>query len=190
MPSRKVWLLLFLLVGFACQEPPQTAAQAVNVSLDSLLSKLGTKPADLELHIFKSARRLEVRRHNDILKTYPIVLGMSPESNKQMEGDRRTPEGRFGIRDMYPHAKWSRFIWIDYPTEASWQTHRQAKADGEIPQSATIGGEIGIHGVPEGRDDLITNGVDWTWGCISLTNADVNEIYRHIDEGTAVEIHQ
>ena len=54
---------------------------------------------------------------------------------------------------------------------------------GTIPDGADIGGELGIHGVPEGRDDWIVQGVDWTWGCIALRNADLDEIYPHIRPG-------
>ncbi|MBT3756536.1 MAG: L,D-transpeptidase, partial [Candidatus Cloacimonetes bacterium] len=50
------------------------------------------------------------------------------------------------------------------------------------------GGEIGIHGVPAGYDNMIDEKYNWTLGCISLKNVDVNEIYKLIKVGTRIEI--
>lgn len=122
------------------------------------------------------------------IKSYPVVFGGDPVRDKLREGDRRTPEGVFKVRDLYPHSSWSKFIWIDYPNTDSWRKHLQAKQQGIIPASATIGGEIGIHGVPSGADDLIDRKNNWTLGCIALKNKDVDELYGTIQAGTTVEI--
>lgn len=37
-------------------------------------------------------------------------------------------------------------------------------------------------------DGLIDTRSDWTWGCISLKNADVDEIYAYLSHGSIVEI--
>jgi murein L,D-transpeptidase YafK len=105
-----------------------------------------------------------------------------------MQGDQCTPEGNFKIRGFYPHAKWSKFIWIDYPNDQSWSKHNEARQNGKIPENAKIGGEIGIHGVPEGYDYAIERKMNWTLGCISMTNEDVNEIYPYVFEGMTVQI--
>jgi lipoprotein-anchoring transpeptidase ErfK/SrfK len=78
--------------------------------------------------------------------------------------------------------------WINYPTEDSWKKHRQAKEDGLIDESDGIGGEIGIHGVPWNMDYLIDDRMNWTLGCISLKNDDINDFYPCILEGTLVII--
>ena len=77
---------------------------------------------------------------------------------------------------------------IDYPTRESWQKFEANKAMGIIPSSATIGGGIGIHGVPKNKHYLIDKNINWTLGCISLTNEDIEEIYRYADIGTKVTI--
>ncbi len=122
------------------------------------------------------------------IKSYPVVFGGNPTGDKLKEGDLRTPEGVFKVRDLYPHRSWSKFIWIDYPNANSWRKHLQAKRQGTIPVNATIGGEIGIHGVPDGMDALIDGKNNWTLGCISLKNKDVDELYSAIQTGTTVEI--
>ena len=126
----------------------------------------------------------------EILNSYPVVLGPDPVNDKLMEGDGCTPEGIFGIRDKYPHRKWTRFIWLDYPNEESWKKFNKAKADGKIPQDATIGGEVGIHGVPPGKDCWIDKGENWTLGCISLKNADIVELYDFITSDMEIFIHK
>ena len=105
-----------------------------------------------------------------------------------MLGDRCTPEGLFYMVSKYPHESWSKFIWINYPNEDSWEKHNQAKHEGIIPENAKIGGEIGIHGVPKGMSRLIDLRLNWTLGCISMKNNDVNEIYPYLSETTEIVI--
>ncbi|MGJ8684844.1 MAG: L,D-transpeptidase family protein [Nonlabens sp.] len=180
-------LLLFILTS--CKPSNNSVAIDENQKpLIELVAAQQLKKEDLHILIDKSDYTLSVLAGNDIVKVYPVVLGTNPVDDKLMEGDRSTPEGVFGVRDYYPHRKWSKFIWIDYPTEDSWKKHNAAKADGSIPQSATIGGEVGIHGVPQGSDNLIAQKVNWTWGCISLTNTDVNDLYPIIHKNMKIEI--
>jgi murein L,D-transpeptidase YafK len=122
------------------------------------------------------------------VKEYDVVFGGNPVDDKEKEGDKRTPEGVFGVRDKYPHRNWSKFIWIDYPNEDSWRKFNQRKADGIIKQGETIGGEVGIHGVPDGMNNLIDEKINWTLGCISMKNKDVNEIYPYISKKTQITI--
>ena len=138
--------------------------------------------------IEKSLNRLTIYYRERPLKSYPVVFGSNPVGDKLREGDRKTPEGVFKIGDLYPHARWSKFIWIDYPNQESWRKHLQAKKQRVIPVSASIGGEIGIHGVNRGANYLIDKKNNWTLGCISLKNSDVDEIYSIVEVGTGVNI--
>jgi murein L,D-transpeptidase YafK len=126
---------------------------------------------------------------DSLLKRYPVVFGTDPISDKMMQGDGCTPEGTFHIRDQYDHAKWTKFIWIDYPNEESWKRFNARKAAGTIPSDAEIGGDIGIHGVPQGADHAIKERDHWTLGCISMTNANIAELYGLVQVGTEVIIH-
>ena len=156
----------------------------------SLTEILGNR-TDLDnvsLLVEKSKYRLTVFYGEEPIKSYPVVFGGNPKGDKLHEGDRKTPEGIFRVRDLYPHSAWSKFIWLDYPTSASWRKHFKAKLAGEIDFSLPIGGEIGIHGVPSGGDILIEQGSNWTLGCVSLKNKDVDEIYQFVKARTIVEI--
>ena len=107
-------------------------------------------PSQTSLFIDKSDYRLYLLEAEDTLKWYPVVFGFNPVDDKMQEGDGCTPEGRFQLRSMYEHQKWERFLWIDYPTKESWKKFEARKSAGIIPEDASIGGEIGIHGVPSG----------------------------------------
>lgn len=173
----------------AALHPPIDPAQ-IPKTQKPLAETLGSDPdpEKVTLLVEKSAYRLTVFYDLKPIKSYPIVLGSAPEGDKFYEGDRKTPEGIYPVRDLYDHPNWSKFIWLDYPTAQSWREHFAAKLTGQINPLLTIGSEIGIHGVPEGQDNWIDQGNNWTWGCVSLKNADVDEIYGAIGPGTVVEI--
>jgi len=136
----------------------------------------------------KSDYKLTLLLDTLIIKEYPVVFGGNPIDDKNMQGDECTPEGNFKMISKYPHKKWSKFIWIDYPNNQSWIKHNTAKNNGEIPKDAKIGGQIGIHGVPKGTDSMIDFKINWTLGCISMKNKDVNEIYPYINKTTKILI--
>jgi len=156
------------------------------VPLRAILDSLGMANDALHLRVLKGRRTLQVVADDRVLKEYPCVLGQVPEGDKEMQGDRRTPEGEFTFRDKYPHREWHRFVWIDYPNAESRRRFAERKRTGIIPASASIGGEIGIHGVPDGMDHWIAQGQDWTLGCIALRNADLDEIYPTITPGHTI----
>jgi murein L,D-transpeptidase YafK len=138
--------------------------------------------------IEKSKHRITLYYNQKPIKSYPVVFGSSPKGDKLKEGDKRTPEGIYQIKDLYPHPSWSKFMWLNYPNAASWRKHFQAKTQGKISWFDSIGGEVGIHGVPQGSDEMVDNRTNWTWGCPSLKNQDVDELYKVVKIGTLVEV--
>lgn len=182
-----LWSALFAIVG--CFNPTHpTSNRSVLDSLSTVSIPSTVNPSQTSLRIKKSEFKLELLENGQVLKTYPVVLGFNPTNDKLREGDGCTPEGKFKLKAKYPHKSWSYFLWVDYPTADSYTKHDAAKRKGSIPKDAAIGGEIGIHGVPAGRNDLIKNSVNWTLGCISLRTEDISEIYPLVKEGTPIEI--
>lgn len=182
-------IFILSLLMFAC-EPATTTQPATELRqpLNQLLEKESINADDLVIEISKQELKLNVIYDNCTMRSYPVVLGGNPVDDKLKQGDLCTPEGEFGIRNMYPHDRWTYFIWIDYPNEQSWEKHNAAKADGLIPDNANIGGEIGIHGVPEGEDYLIEEQQHWTLGCIALTTADITDLFEGISNNTRIVI--
>lgn len=159
-----------------------------NIALTNIIDSLDISKEKIRIYISKIEKELHIVVDTFSLKSYPVVFGFNPIDDKRIEGDGCTPEGFFEVRDRYPHKKWSKFIWINYPTKNSWQKHELSKEQGSIPETASIGGEVGIHGVPSGQDLLIDAGRNWTLGCIALKNKDINEFYPYIQKGTKIEI--
>jgi len=142
------------------------------------------KPTVIVVH--KLTRKLTFYKGLTPLKTYPVVLGNDPYNDKLCQGDTCTPEGVYGIRAKYPHAKWTSFIWLDYPNTQNWLNFARAKKAGRIAPEADIGGQIGIHGTEDPYRNII--GQNWTKGCISLRNKDIEEIYPLVNDKTLVVI--
>jgi murein L,D-transpeptidase YafK len=189
----KILLLsIFLILSSFSSDGKNNREDSVIVKsekpLKFLLDSLKINPQTLSFLILKSKYEMSVLHGSMKIKTYPVVFGSNPIDDKLREGDRCTPEGKFKIKSKYPHSSWSKFIWIDYPNADSWKKHNVAKKNGLIPQNATIGGEVGIHGVPEGSDLAIDRKINWTWGCISLKIKDINEVYPYFNKNTVIEI--
>lgn len=147
------------------------------IDVRKYLKEKGITSAELLVLIDKSEKKLQLMHGNKVLSTYPVALGSTSLADKRMQGDNLTPEGEFLIQAKYPHKSWKYFMWLNYPTADSKKKHNQAKAAGLIPKNAEIGGEIGIHGVVDGRDFLVSGGIPWTKGCLSLKNNDITELY-------------
>ena len=132
--------------------------------------------------IEKKAHRLTLYHMGRPMRTYLVALGADPEKDKLSAGDRRTPEGLFSIEARNPYSQYHLSLQISYP-DAS---HRaRAEALGVSP-----GGNIMIHGLPngKGRTGAFHRTVDWTNGCVALTDEEMDEIWSVVPIGTPVLI--
>lgn len=124
----------------------------------------------------KSQRTLTLIHEGQTLGSYPVALGDKPRGHKLYEGDERTPEGIYLINGRNPNSAYHLALSISYPNS---RDIARARARGLDP-----GGQIMIHGTPNpsrGRRD-------WTDGCIAVSNAAMDEIWRLVDVGTLIEI--
>lgn len=153
-----------------------------------VIDSLKLDKSKIFIKVSKGSYLLQLKIGEVVVKGYPVVLGFDPINDKKQEGDGCTPEGTFKIQSKYPHKSWSKFIWFDYPNDESRKKFEARKKKGEIPKNARIGGEVGIHGVPDKDDRIIDQGINWTLGCVSLKTADINEIYSLVKVGTKVVI--
>src|SRR4030042_4625585 len=170
-------------------EPQQTNLNQEQKYIDQLLSKNGfngngNKPTVIVVNKLK--RKLTIYQGLTPLKTYPVVLGNDPYNDKLRQGDTCTPEGVYRVVCKYPHQKWTYFILLDYPNTQNWLKFGRAKKAGRVPAEADIGGAIGIHGTEDPVKNL--SGQNWTKGCVSLLNRDLEEIYPLVTEKTLVVI--
>ena len=108
-----------------------------------------------------------------------LQLGGQPAGHKQFEGDKRTPEGRYVIEGRNPGSAYHLSLKISYPAPAD---RAFARGYGRSP-----GGDIFIHGQPNALPFGRIPG-DWTDGCIALSNAEIEELWRIVPDGTVIDI--
>jgi murein L,D-transpeptidase YafK len=130
----------------------------------------------------KSARRLFLMRGGAIVAEYFVALGAEPLGDKQQEGDERTPEGLYTIDYKNAESAYHLSLHISYP---DGEDRAEAKRLGVSP-----GGDIMIHGLPNrfGFIGGLHRLMDWTDGCIAVTNDEIEEIWAKVAVGTPIEI--
>jgi murein L,D-transpeptidase YafK len=131
--------------------------------------------------IWKDARVMRLYHHEKVLEQYQIGLGFEPLGHKQFEGDGKTPEGRYLIDRRNPNSDFHLSLGISYPNARDIEV---ARAAGRSP-----GGDIFIHGTAKPFARLQRKGEDWTAGCISVTNRQMEDIYAMVRNGTVVDIY-
>jgi murein L,D-transpeptidase YafK len=135
-----------------------------------------TGPEVTQVQVHKADRKLYLFHNDRVLKEYDIGLGFEPTGHKQFEGDGKTPEGQYFISYKNPNSDYHLSLKISYPNEADVAF---AKAAGKPP-----GGDIVIHGGPRQR----TTERDWTWGCVAVTDREMEVIYSMVRTGTPIFI--
>lgn len=128
----------------------------------------------------KAARKMTVFRDGIALRSYPVALGFAPTGDKVRQGDGRTPEGIYRIDRRNKNSAFHLSLGINYPKP---EDRARAKAGGYDP-----GGDIFIHGQPNAMPVGMKGRGDWTAGCIAVTNAQIEELWRVVPVGTEVEI--
>jgi murein L,D-transpeptidase YafK len=179
-------MLHAILIGIFTAVPPVAPANLLATTPVAVVAGPvhGGGPIALadSIVIEKKAHRLTLYHMGRPIRTYLVALGADVDKDKVSAGDRRTPEGLFYIDDRNPYSQYHLALQISYP-DAS---HRaRAEALGVSP-----GGNIMIHGLPngKGRTGAFHRTVDWTNGCIALTDEEMDEIWSVVPTGTPVLI--
>lgn len=134
-------------------------------------------PEVTQVYVNKTARKMYLLHHKQVLESYDIALGFAPQGHKQVEGDGRTPEGMYYIDRRNPNSAYHLSIGISYPNPYDRQA---AKAIGKQP-----GGDIFIHG-QAGKNKGAPP--DWTAGCIAVEDEEIEAIYAMVRDGTPIYI--
>ncbi len=152
-----------------------------NEALEQKVFALWMEPADRVL-VEKQGRRLTLLSKGEVIKSYKIALGKNPVGPKERLGDNKTPEGIYVIDSRNGKSAYHLSLHISYPNE---QDRKRAKKLGVSP-----GGDIMIHGLKNGFSWVGAShvDVDWTNGCIAVTDQEMEEIYRLVPNGTVIEI--
>jgi len=163
MLHRRIRFLIFLTAALHC------VAVATTIQADKIV-------------IIKSTRTMTLLTGDKVLKAYKVALGAVPVGPKRVEGDHKTPEGDYVIDAKNSHSQFHLSLRISYPSAADQE---RARSLGLRP-----GGAIMIHGLtrPFAYLGPLHRQTDWTDGCVAVTNAEIDEIWKLVPVGTRVEI--
>jgi murein L,D-transpeptidase YafK len=158
---------------------------------------------DIWLRVDTSALTLSVMQGDRILHTYEnIAIGSNGTTREKRVKDEKTPLGEFTIDGIRTSNHFHLFLSINYPNMeharrglkngsiSSEEYHAVSEAwrNGESPpQNTSLGGHLGIHGIGAGSLE-IHNNVNWTNGCIAVTNEQVEELAAWVRVGTRVSV--
>jgi len=145
------------------------------------LPACAVEPAD-RIVVEKADRRITLFAQGVPIRSFKVALGGAPEGPKQQEGDERTPEGLYSINARNPNSAFHRSLQISYPDSRDRARAAAAHVD--------PGGLIMIHGLPNRWSWLgrLHRLLDWTDGCIAVTDAEMDEIWQLVELGTPIEI--
>jgi murein L,D-transpeptidase YafK len=133
--------------------------------------------------VVKSSHTMTLYADGKVLRVYHVSLGSGASGNaKQQQGDHETPEGSYTINSRNAHSSCHLALHISYPNAADRERARKLGVD--------PGGDVMIHGLPPGYDSIKAGEqlADWTYGCIGLTNPEMDEVWRLVPTGTPIEI--
>jgi murein L,D-transpeptidase YafK len=157
-------------------------AASVALVASALSLQLQAQPHADHIIVHKKAHTMELMRAGQVMKTYKVALGGEPVGPKTRQGDHRTPEGVYVINGRNAQSQFHRSLHISYPNAAD---RERARKLGVSP-----GGDIFIHGLPNGYGLIgaAHRAHDWTDGCIAVTDQEIEEIWKLVDNGTLIEI--
>jgi len=163
------WLLALLCLTFTALAHANATPSLNGSRIDKVL-------------VIKSERKLHLVSAGQTLKSYRVSLGKQPSGAKVREGDKRTPEGFYWIDWRKTSDKYNLSMHISYPNARDLARARQ---EGVPP-----GSMIMLHGTPldEEYPEWFFHTLDWTEGCIALSNSDMREIWGLVKDGTLIEI--
>jgi murein L,D-transpeptidase YafK len=131
-----------------------------------------------------------------------VAIGRDPVGTKLGRGDQRTPEGNYRVSGPAMPSRFHLLIPIDFPSRRDADAalargvitateHAQILArredDRPPPQNTALGGHIGLHGEGEAWEGE-SDGLDWTYGCIAMRDAEIDFLAQRVRRGTPVWI--
>lgn len=136
------------------------------------------------------------------LTLHNLAIGRNGVGRDRRRGDETTPLGRFRVTRIDRDATFHRFIGLSYPDagrarralyegiitvdqhRAILAAHQRGAAP---PQDTALGGHIGIHGLGRADPD-VHRLMNWTKGCVALTNEQIDTLLLWVRVGMTVEI--
>ncbi len=131
-----------------------------------------------------------------------IAIGRNGAGHDKVRGDYKTPLGIYRIGWVNPNSRFHRFYGVTYPSRidarralkkglidsGTYQSLLSADLLNQVPsQNTPLGGQIGIHGLGS-ADPFIHKTMNWTRGCIAVTDEQINDLGAWLKKGAVVVI--
>ena len=158
---------------------------------------------EIWLLVDTDALTLEVKKGDKTVeKLENIAIGRNGAGYKRYRGDDVTPRGLYRIGWINTKSAYHRFFGLAYPSvedalaaldkglidsntfDAIVTAHKKNRVP---PQNTRLGGQIGIHGLGRG-DEIVHKTMNWTHGCIALTNPQIDRLSRWINKEIKVKV--
>lgn len=177
----------------------------LNVLLFLYYMLSGISIADQDVWIVVDTQKLnmEVKKGDKTVAILNnIAIGRSGSGLKLHRGDDITPLGNFRIGWINQKSNFHKFFGLTYPSTEqadyglrngqidldTYESITKAHLRGQIPpQNTNLGGQIGIHGLGTGSLK-IHQSMNWTHGCIALTNDQIDTLSQWVEKGTLVTV--
>jgi murein L,D-transpeptidase YafK len=177
----------------------------ISIILLLLTSTSWVQANEYQLMISKQNNELTVEKSGQVIKKYHIASGKGGKGTKRLRGDSKTPLGVYKVTSFKESSRFHYFIQLNYPNLIdAWYGYKNEIIDAENfkriataykkrespPQDTNLGGFIGIHGLGVTNDKKLTihQALNWTNGCIALTNEEINDLRKFVAIGTPVII--
>jgi murein L,D-transpeptidase YafK len=130
----------------------------------------------------KAAHRMILFSHGKPVRVYAVALGRGGAGPKIRAGDDKVPEGSYRIVGRNPRSAFHLSLRIGYPT--------RAQATDAVRHGVDPGGDVMIHGIRNGLGWLgsLHRAMDWTRGCIAVTDPEIEQIWRAVPDGATILI--
>ena len=156
---------------------------------------LPTNAEEYQILIYKNDKELILKKSDEIIKKYNVATGKGGKGTKRKRGDSKTPLGVYRISKLIKSNRFHYFIQLDYPSLIdAWYGYKNEIINGNDfkriaqaykkrkfrPQDTNLGGQIGIHGIGRITKQKLSihQEINWTNGCIALSNNDITVIIK------------
>lgn len=135
-----------------------------------------------EVIVVKSEGRLFLLRDGEEIASFRASFGADPVGHKQELGDQKTPEGEYVLDYKNSNSSFYKAIHVSYPNAADRERAHKLGVD--------PGGDIMVHGQRNGLGWLspLAQLINWTDGCIALSDKDMDVVWKAVDPGTPITI--
>jgi murein L,D-transpeptidase YafK len=161
-------LLLFVVAGLLFRFWPHQSL-AAGIKADKIV-------------VVKSERTLSLLKNGAVIASYRVALGSNPIGHKVKEWDGRTPEGQYSIKGSREKSDFYRALRVSYPNAKDLRNAQRL--------GVSAGDHIMVHGIKNGLGWLgrFHRLIDWTDGCIAVTNEEMRDIWNAVPQDTPIEI--